>query len=134
MKDYVRKRDMGCRVTGSPASKRQRGYNFTALEVCYIFPLAENNVVRTVYFVLKHFIPSVFQFRIAFPYNQTSDLYRDMNLDPNKNPEKEELDHPQNAIILRADIHKYFDAYQFGFDVSLFRCFVLALTNSRSIS
>jgi HNH endonuclease len=35
-------------------------------------------------------------------------------------------DAPENGILLRADIHLFFDAYQFAFHVPLVRCPMLS--------
>jgi hypothetical protein len=42
----VRKRDLGCRVSRTPAGPTAQGQNFTGLEVAHIFPLGEADKVR----------------------------------------------------------------------------------------
>ncbi|KAF8475405.1 hypothetical protein JB92DRAFT_3051678 [Gautieria morchelliformis] len=86
----VRLRDMGCRITGQPALVRHRGPNFEGLEVAHIYPLAAYPLVKQ----LKKEDPAVYELV--------------------NTPDK--IDHPENAMLLRGDVHSYFDNYQIGVD------------------
>ncbi|KAG7444596.1 uncharacterized protein BT62DRAFT_933625 [Guyanagaster necrorhizus] len=95
----VRMRDMKCRVTGDIAGRRQRGFNFVGLEVAHMFPLGGIDL-----------------FPVSFPRRdpRLSVFYKETKI-PSK-PSKENLDIPLNAIVLRSDVHRLFDDYQFGID------------------
>ncbi|EPQ53190.1 hypothetical protein GLOTRDRAFT_95198 [Gloeophyllum trabeum ATCC 11539] len=81
----VRERDKACRVSGIPAVDRNRGRNFTGLHVAHIIPLfAGEMIVDT---------PLGTQLSIT----STADI-----------------DIPENAMLMRADIHALFNVYQFG--------------------
>ncbi|KAF8514141.1 hypothetical protein JB92DRAFT_158722 [Gautieria morchelliformis] len=85
----VRLRDLGCRITGQPALGRNRGINFEGLEVAHIFPLAAQ----------PH----------AIELGEDSAVYQQVKT-------REFADLPHNAMLLRADVHSFFDNYQIGVD------------------
>ncbi|EPT00033.1 hypothetical protein FOMPIDRAFT_1123466, partial [Fomitopsis schrenkii] len=89
-RQLVRLRDMWCRVTGSQAVDRARGLDFTGLEVAHIFPLAAAD-------------PTVRKHRKEAAQRIST---------------RELADHPSNAILLRGDLHRYYDTYQFAVYVS----------------
>ncbi|GBE85889.1 hypothetical protein SCP_0804130 [Sparassis crispa] len=84
----VRCRDKRCVVTGEEALRRNRGYNFTGLEVAHIFPLAFTGDATAM---------------AAMPHDVAEQL-----------KDYKSADKPENAMLLRADVHKLFDNYQFG--------------------
>ncbi|KAF8512408.1 hypothetical protein JB92DRAFT_2928444 [Gautieria morchelliformis] len=86
----VRLRDMGCRITGQPALLRHRGPNFEGLEVAHIYPLSAYPLIDQ----LEKEDPAV--------YELVNTL--------------DKIDHPENAMLLRGDVHSYFDNYQIGVD------------------
>ncbi|KAF8576107.1 hypothetical protein K439DRAFT_1623110 [Ramaria rubella] len=89
----VRIRDLQCRVTGQVAPHRNRGRNFKGLEVAHIFPLGwVHDACITAERILKD-LPDA----------------RKLIIDEST------ADKPTNALLLRADVHAYFDDYQFGF-------------------
>ncbi|KAJ7768141.1 hypothetical protein DFH07DRAFT_807880 [Mycena maculata] len=97
----VRIRDLKCRVTGQPAPPGSRGYNFVGLEVAHIFPLG-----------------AVEQFRDAFTYSEHRvPLYNPLGIATQ--PRVAHIDIPENALLLRGDVHAQFDAYQFAFELSV---------------
>ncbi|KAF8586920.1 hypothetical protein K439DRAFT_1339463, partial [Ramaria rubella] len=83
----VRIRDLRCRVTGDEAPLRGRGRNFKGLEVAHIFPIGWLSEADAI-------------------------LRGNPGLATIKNSD---ADAPDNALLLRADLHAYFDDYQFGF-------------------
>ncbi|KAJ7806058.1 hypothetical protein B0H13DRAFT_1929802 [Mycena leptocephala] len=92
----VRVRDMRCRITGDETPQRDRGANFMGLEVAHVFPLGE-----------------VEQFSMAFSSNSATHraaLFDALNL--SDQPEKEEIDIAENALVLRRDVHSHFDGYE----------------------
>ncbi|KAF9544385.1 hypothetical protein CPC08DRAFT_799668, partial [Agrocybe pediades] len=94
-KNSVRTRDRQCRVSGAVVQCRYRGANFTAKEVAHLYPIALANSKYT-----------------------TDDL----DLDPDHKvllSTKAGADNPTNAIFMRSDVHRFFDAMQFAFYVSL---------------
>ncbi|KAJ7205558.1 hypothetical protein GGX14DRAFT_397696 [Mycena pura] len=92
----VRVRDMRCRITGDTAPQRDRGANFMGLEVAHVFPLGE-----------------VEQFSMAFDSNSASHRAGLFDaLDLSDQPRKEEIDIPENAVVLRRDVHSHFDGYE----------------------
>ncbi|KAJ7193690.1 hypothetical protein GGX14DRAFT_405255 [Mycena pura] len=92
----VRVRDMRCRITGDTAPQRDRGANFMGLEVAHVFPLGE-----------------VEQFSMAFDSNSASHRAGIFDaLDLSDQPRKEEIDIPENAVVLRRDVHSHFDGYE----------------------
>ncbi|KAJ7603414.1 hypothetical protein FB45DRAFT_881820 [Roridomyces roridus] len=100
---HIRMRDMKCRVTAQAAPQRTRGVNFTGLEGAHIYPLH-----------------AAAQFEKVFPHDtrHSTALYKDnrYRMDIPKKPKSKEIDIVQNVILLRADIHAQFDAYEFSFD------------------
>ncbi|KAJ7189226.1 hypothetical protein C8R46DRAFT_1024396 [Mycena filopes] len=101
----TRYRDLRCRVSGSAVPKGSRGWDFTGLEVAHVFPLKAHSQVRA------------FQFDTAFKYESHKvTLYKPLDI-PEKPPLRR-IDISENTILLRADLHAQFDAYQFGFESS----------------
>jgi len=84
----VRKRDLGCLITEQKAEPRARGGNFTGLEVAHIFPLMGAGDA-------------------IWMAGMSPSLRREVNT-------RQLADRPQNAMLLRADIHSLFDDYQWG--------------------
>jgi len=84
----VRMRDKCCLITGQAAVKRARGGNFTGLEVAHLFPLMGVGDITW-----------------------TNDMAADAQAEVRT---RERADTPQNAILLRADIHTLFDDYQWS--------------------
>ncbi|KAJ7850600.1 hypothetical protein B0H13DRAFT_1905582 [Mycena leptocephala] len=99
-KRQVRIRDMGCRTGSRRASKRWRGWNFCGLEVAHIFPLG-----------------SIDQFQFAFDKKTYEDFWAKLGIAGT--PRSSNIDVPQNAIVLRSDLHEQFDQYEFGFEQGL---------------
>ncbi|KAF8798359.1 hypothetical protein BYT27DRAFT_7218591 [Phlegmacium glaucopus] len=81
-------RDKCCLITGQAAVKRARGGNFTGLEVAHIFPLMGVG-------------------NSTWTYGMAADAKAKVNT-------CKRADAPQNAILLRVDIHTLFDDYQWS--------------------
>ncbi|KAF4622467.1 hypothetical protein D9613_009315 [Agrocybe pediades] len=91
----VRVRDQRCRITDAPAiSRKERGPNFAGLEVAHIYPIA---------WAAKKYVHKGFG---------DSDLEEKLS-------SKKTADYTGNALLMRADLHKKFDDYQFGWDTPL---------------
>ncbi|TFK82147.1 hypothetical protein K466DRAFT_500813, partial [Polyporus arcularius HHB13444] len=89
----VRKRDKHCKVTKQGPAERARGTDYTTLEVAHIFPLG----------YAGH--PQVIEWLTQDPEAQdVVPLVED----------RKEADKPWNAILLRCDIHRFFDTFQWG--------------------
>ncbi|KAJ7926398.1 hypothetical protein B0H13DRAFT_1862232 [Mycena leptocephala] len=99
-KRQVRIRDMGCRTGSLRASKRCRGWNLCGLEVAHIFPLG-----------------SIDKFQFAFDQRTYADFWAKLGIAGT--PRSSNIDVPQNAIVLRSDLHEQFDQYEFGFEQGL---------------
>jgi len=84
----VRQRDQACKATGQRAHARSRGANFTGLEVAHIFPISGANT---------------HEWKSGMG-GSTSALVQSTKL----------ADRPLNAILLRADVHAFFDDYQWS--------------------
>ncbi|OBZ72366.1 hypothetical protein A0H81_07560 [Grifola frondosa] len=89
----VRQRDFRCLVTGMEPQERPRGDNFTGLEVAHIFALADTSPQMLA--AMRTNIGN-------FPEHLISS--------------RTVADHPRNAIVLRSDVHAFFDDYQFSID------------------
>lgn len=111
-RDAVRLRDGWCRVTGTRATQRNRGTNYTGLEVAHIYPIGWVTHVSFLDFLLYICAQSnLSQVDRVFPRNsRVLALIRT----------KELADSMYNAILLRGDIHAMFDKYQFGINVNPF--------------
>ncbi|KAI0763931.1 hypothetical protein BD413DRAFT_483210, partial [Trametes elegans] len=92
----VRIRDGRCRATGSPVVVRNRGPDYTALEVAHVFPLHQtcSNVSKMI-----------------APINRAKADERLRS--------RADADVTINAMLLSKEIHTCFDAYQFGIYVSI---------------
>ncbi|KAI1798452.1 hypothetical protein LXA43DRAFT_1078607 [Ganoderma leucocontextum] len=86
----VRTRDKCCQVSRLKAMKRERGTDYTALEVAHVFPLALAE--KAVDFLKGQKLDEVLS------YART----------------RKGADRPQNAILLRSDLHRFFDQYQWS--------------------
>ncbi|KAJ3819487.1 hypothetical protein F5880DRAFT_1510120 [Lentinula raphanica] len=84
VRNAVRSRDAGCRISGFLCPSRNRGRNYKGFQVAHIFPLA---YVEKAYQILPQNVARRVSSRQA-------------------------ADHVTNAILLRSDIHDQFDDYQ----------------------
>ncbi|KAJ7121884.1 hypothetical protein C8R43DRAFT_73674 [Mycena crocata] len=102
----VRLRDLRCRVTGAVAPARQKGLNFTGLQVAHIFPLAAASL-----------------FHLAFdPQAHSKTVYEPLGIPAiNAAPPSSRLDQVKNAIVIRADAHAQFDIYEFSLEYVTFQ-------------
>ncbi|EPS99980.1 hypothetical protein FOMPIDRAFT_91095 [Fomitopsis schrenkii] len=90
-RDHVRKRDLMCRATGDVVPKRDRGCDFVGFEFAHVFPFGNLEPAALGKVMKKHM-------ESAKKYLTT----------------KSAGDRAVNGLLLRADIHKCFDDYQFG--------------------
>ncbi|KAH9834615.1 uncharacterized protein C8Q71DRAFT_711268, partial [Rhodofomes roseus] len=92
-RNQVRLRDIWCIVTHVAGLLRDRGHDFTGLDVAHIFPLGS----------------------VGEKVRWWSIMEQDLKLLTSR----KSADTPENAILLRSDIHHCFDAYHFAIYVSL---------------
>ncbi|PPQ87618.1 hypothetical protein CVT25_005803 [Psilocybe cyanescens] len=103
VRNRVRLRDKQCRITGMNAELRNRGRNYTGLEVAHIFPLGwVPTYSRCPY---SGFIPKATRLDIGFGPNHPF---------ANLLSSKAAADKPFNAMVMRSDVHSQYDDYQFG--------------------
>ncbi|KAJ7074524.1 hypothetical protein C8F01DRAFT_1100765 [Mycena amicta] len=86
LRPEVRERDFRCRASSTIVPTRDRGPNYYAFNVVHIYPFSQINDVHT---IAPHLAPLI-----------TGQAWGDK---------------PQNAMLMRADLHEFFDDYQIGF-------------------
>jgi hypothetical protein len=98
-------------ITGQEVPARDRGGNFTGFEVAHIFPLMAANDVST------NFINSIY---LTFSFF-TQPLWKELVPESARHQvaSRQLADNPHNAMLLRADIHKLFDDFQWSIWVCL---------------
>ncbi|KAF7317749.1 HNHc domain-containing protein [Mycena kentingensis (nom. inval.)] len=101
LRELVRERDQRCRISGEKVPVRSRGKNMVAFNVAHIFPFA--------------WLPSV---RDIVTNNEAAldDLEDSYRAHGRWKGEIMSLgDTPRNAMLMKAELHAYFDDYQFGY-------------------
>ncbi|KAK6997035.1 hypothetical protein R3P38DRAFT_3221613 [Favolaschia claudopus] len=96
----VRDRDACCRVTGTKVIVRVRGDNYKGFQSAHIFPLAYWYKAKEIFKSMK--MEELFN-SLATVKDENGDM-RDVKADL-----------PENAFLVRSDVHDQFDDYQCGY-------------------